>query len=315
MENMQNGVIMQNLVNDYGWYNFVVDNGSYMQKRGGMLSEEIDFILKGIRENRISMSEGVRASVIGALATALVGGGIGAAIGAKKNKKGKRRIGKGALIGALTGLGTGAIAGPAYAQLRKYLDGVPFNNEKFDKSEHKPGSKVYIGIAGSANGENESWFADEMRSRFGKDAYMLRHVDGKKLKEKYDEFTDKGLDVTVVGHSSGGATAGKFLKENPSAHGYLIDPVSWLGRGSSGNAVVFTSDESTRHGGPFENTIADLGGRWNETGKNSVKFKGSHSNKIYKILRDFVARDIRNKEQLGDIPDYVTSAFGEDIKK
>lgn len=291
------------------WKDCAIGNGAYMQKRGGQLAEELDFILKGIKENGISMSEGVRASAIGALSAALVGGGIGAAVGAKKNKKGKRRIGKGALIGALLGLGTGAVAGPAYAQLRKYLDGVPFNNDKFDKSEHKPGSKVYIGVAGSANGENESWFADEMRRRFGKDAYMLRHVDGKKLKQKYDELTGKGLDVTVVGHSSGGATAGKFLRENPDAHGYLIDPVSWLGRGSSENAVVFTADESTRHGGPFENTIADLGGRWNENGKNTVKFKGSHSNRIFSILRDFVARDVRNKEQLGGKPDYVTSAF------
>ena len=307
---MQNGGIMQNSVGGYGRHDVVADNSAYMQKRGGQLAEELDFILKGIKENGISMSEGVRASAIGALAAALAGGGIGAAVGARKNKKGKRRIGKGALIGALLGLGTGAVAGPAYAQLRKYLDGVPFNNDKFDKSEHKPGSKVYIGVAGSANGENESWFADEMRSRFGKDAYMLRHVDGKKLKQKYDELTGKGLDVTVVGHSSGGATAGRFLRENPDAHGYLIDPVSWLGRGSSDNAVVFTADESTRHGGPFENTIADLGGRWNENGKNAVKFKGSHSNRIFSILRDFVAREVRNKEQLGSRPDYVTSAFG-----
>lgn len=292
------------------WRYFAVCTPAGMQKRGGALKQELDFILKGIKENGITMSEGVRASAIGALATALVGGGVGAAIGSRKNKKGKRRIGKGALIGAILGLGTGAVAGPAYAQLRKYLDGVPFNNDRFDKSEHKPGSNVYIGVAGSANGENESWFADEMRKRFGKDAYMLRHVDGGKLKQKYDELTGKGINVTVVGHSSGGATAGKFLRENPGAHGYLIDPVSWFGRGSSDNAVVFTADESTRHGGPFENTIADIGGRWNETGKNSVKFKGSHSNQIYRILRDFVAKDVRNREQLGKNPDYVTSAFG-----
>jgi hypothetical protein len=119
------------------WKDFTLrDSAQCMQKRGGQIAEELDFILKGIKENGISMSEGVRASAIAALSAALVGGGIGAAIGARKNKKGKRRIGKGALIGALLGLGTGAVAGPAYAQLRKYLDGVPFNNDKFNKSDH-----------------------------------------------------------------------------------------------------------------------------------------------------------------------------------
>lgn len=281
-----------------------------MVKKSSPLSEEIDFILKGIKENGITKTEAARSSAIGALAMALAGAGIGTAIGAKKNKKGKRRLGKGALIGAIAGAISGGVAGPAYAQLRKYLDGVPFDNSKFNSKEHKKGDKVYIGVAGSANGENESWFADEMRERFPGKAYMLRHVDGKKLKEKYEELTRKGLDVTVVGHSSGGATAANFLDKTPSAKGYVIDPVSWLRRKVPSNAIVFTSDRSTRHGGPFENTIADLGGRWNYEGPNSVTFKGSHSNRIHNILRDFVSREIGFRQDAQSVPDYVTSIFG-----
>ena len=132
------------------------------------------------------------------------------------------------------------------------------------------------------------------------------------IEKKYNELKQKGLNVTVVGHSSGGASAGKFLRQHPEANGYLIDPVSWFGRGVPRNAVVFTSDKETRHGGPFENTIADIGGRWNDTSDRSVVFKGSHSNRMRDIIRDYVAPGITNGDKNRIAPSYVTSEFGID---
>lgn len=280
-----------------------------MNKCSGVLRDEINFIIDGIKQNSITGGEAARSAAIGALTTALAGAGIGAWIGSKKNKKGKRRIGKGAIIGGAVGALTGGVAGPLYAQIRKYLDGVKFDNSIFEKTQHKKGDKVYIGVAGSANGENESWFADEMRNRFGRgNVVMLRHVDD--IADKYKELKQQGLNVTVVGHSSGGASAGKFLRNHPEANGYIIDPVSWFGRGVPGNAVVFTSDKETRHGGPFENTIADIGGRWNDTSERSVVFRGSHSNRIRDILRDYVAPGITHGDKKRVAPSYVTSEFG-----
>ncbi len=280
-----------------------------MNKRSGFLRDEINFIIDGIKRNGLTGGEAARSAAIGALTTALAGAGIGAWIGSKKNKEGKRRIGRGAIIGGAAGALAGSVAGPLYAQIRKYLDGVKFDNSVFEKTQHKKGDKVYIGVAGSANGENESWFADEMRDRFGRsNVVMLRHVDD--IAKKYNELKQKGLDVTVVGHSSGGASAGKFLRQHPEAKGYLIDPVSWFGRGVPGNAVVFTADEKTRHGLPFENTIADIGGRWNDTSDRSVVFKGSHSNRMHDIIRDYVAPGITHGDKDRIAPSYVTSEFG-----
>ena len=274
------------------------------EKIAGELMDEVKYILDGIKRNHISKSEVGRAATIGALTTALAGAGWGALTG-KKGKKDKKALKLG-IIGALAG----GVAGPAYAQLRKYLDGIPFDNSWFDKTPHKKGDKVYLGVAGSANGEGDSWFASEMRRKFGGNVVMLRHVDD--IAKKYNELKDKGLDVTVVGHSSGGASAARFLRANPDAKGYLIDPVSWLGRGVPKNAVVFTSDESTRHGGPFENTIADVGGRWNHKGDNSVVFKGSHSNRMRDIIKDYVATGVTSRAQSHYVPKYVTQEFGKD---
>ena len=282
-----------------------------INKSSGFLMDEINLIIDGIKQNSITGGEAARSAAIGALTTALAGAGIGSWIGSKKNKKGKRRIGRGAIIGGAVGALAGGIAGPLYAQIRKYLDGIKFDNSVFEKTNHKNGDKVYIGVAGSANGENESWFADEMRDRFGRgNVVMLRHVDD--IEKKYNELKQKGLNVTVVGHSSGGASAGKFLRQHPEANGYLIDPVSWFGRGVPRNAVVFTSDKETRHGGPFENTIADIGGRWNDTSDRSVVFKGSHSNRMRDIIRDYVAPGITNGDKNRIAPSYVTSEFGID---
>ena len=275
-----------------------------LQKCAGKWTDEVKWILDGLKKNSISGPEAARSAAIASISAALAGAGIGAITGKKGDRK--RRAIKGALIGGLAG----GVAGPAYAQLRKYLDGIKFDNSKFTNAEHKKGDKVYIGVAGSANGEGESWFADEMRGRFGQNAYMLRHVDKNELKKVYDDLKAKGLDVTVVGHSSGGATVGKFLRDNPSAKGYLIDPVSWFGRGVPDNAVVFTADKSTRHGGPTENTIADLGGRWNYEGKNSILFRGSHSNRMEQIIRDFVQPGIRPGDKVDKKPSYVTRMFG-----
>lgn len=277
-------------------------------KLSSQLIDEAKLIIDGIRQNSITMPEAARSAAIGAVAAALVGGGLGAITG-KKGKRGRRAI-WGAGIGALSG----AIAGPAYAQLRKYLDGIPFNNAWFDETPHNKGDKVYIGVAGSANGEGlgNSDFAYYMRQKFGGNVVMLRHVDD--IAKKYKELKDKGLDVTVVGHSSGGASVAKFLRGNPDAKGYLIDPVSWTGRGVPDNAVVFTSDKSTRHGGPFDNTIADLGGRWNHVGKNSVVYRGSHSDKLWEIIRDYVSKGVWHEEKDNKAPKYVTSQFGKNLE-
>lgn len=271
------------------------------------LKEEIDFILEGLGQNRITKRDAAISAAIGSAVTGAIGAGIGAATG-KKSKRIKR-----ALIGALLGSLPGAAIGPMVAQYRKYMAGVPFDNSKIDIKGIKPGEKVYLGVAGSANGENESWFADEMRKRFPGKNYMVRHVDGKKLEEIYRKLNEAGADVSVVGHSSGGRPAAKFLRKHPELKGYLIDPVSWTGRTIPDNAIVFTSDKSTRHGGPFENTIADVGGRWNYEGKNSVVFKGSHSDRIRDILRDFVARGMSPRGNMTSWPDYVTYALGREL--
>ena len=276
------------------------------QKQAGALDElkgEFDFILGGLKQNHISKAQLGRSAAIGALLSGFAGAGIGAATG-KKGKKTRR-----AIIGALLGAIPGAAIGPAVAQYKKYMAGVPFNNTlKID--DVKPGQKIRIGVAGSANGENESWFADEMRKRFPGSNYMLRHVDEDKLEDIYKKLKAKGADITVIGHSHGGKPAAAFLRKHPELMGYLIDPVSWFGRDVPKNSVVFTSDKSTRHGGPFENTIADMGGRWNYEGPNSVVYKGSHSNRIHHILRDYVAREVPVGGDSPSWADYVTSSFG-----
>ena len=281
-----------------------------MDKKAGMLKDEIDFIRKGIGENALTKDEMLRSSAVGAALFALAGAGIGAATGRYDKKKKKSNRVRRAIIGAMLASAPGALAGPLVAQYRKYMAGVPFDNSAFDKADHKPGDKVYIGVAGSSNGENESWFRDEMKDRFGDNAYMLRHVDRKKLDEVYKKLKDLGLDVTIVGHSSGGSTAAKFLNDHPDANGYLIDPVSWLYRKVPSNSIVFTADKSTRHGGVSENYIADMGGRWNYEGDNSVVFKGSHSNRMLDIIRDFVSKGVKPGDANVKMPSYVTSMFG-----
>jgi hypothetical protein len=268
------------------------------------------WVIEGINKNKLTRGEILRSAAIGSIATALAGAGIGALTG--KGGKRKKRAIWGAMIGALAG----GAAGPAYAKIRKYLDGVPFDNSAFEKATHKKGDRVYIGVAGSANGENDSWFGRDMRYQFGPaNVVMLRHVDGKKLRETYDSLKRKGLDVNVVGHSSGAATVAKFLNDRPDAKGYMIDPVSWIGRSVPKNGIVFTSDKSTRHGGSLENYIADAGGRWNFVGDNSMTFKGSHSDRNADILRDIVARNVMPGEDQLYIPRYITNVFGKDIKE
>lgn len=281
-----------------------------MNKKADMLKSEIDFIRKGIGENALTKDEILRSSAIGAVLSAVAGAGIGAATGRYDKKKKKSNRVRRAIIGAMLASAPGALVGPLVAQYRKYMAGVPFDNSAFEKADHKPGDKVYIGVAGAANGENESWFKDEMRDRFGSNAYMLRHVDREKLDEEYKKLKDLGLDVTVVGHSNGGSTAARFLNDHPDAKGYLIDPVSWLHRKVPSNSIVFTADKSTRHGDVFENYVADIGGRWNYEGDNSVVFKGSHSNRMFDIIKDFVSKGVKPGDHKVDPPSYVTSMFG-----
>lgn len=279
-----------------------------MDKKASVdLSGWAKYVMNSIGQNKITGAEALRSALIGAAVSSVAGAGIGALTG-KKGKKLKRSA-VGAIIGALAG----GAAGPVYAQLRKYLDGVPFDNSAFEKAEHKKGDRVYIGVSGSANGENESYFRGKMRDEFGPgNTMMLRHVDANKIQGIYDKLKEKGLDVTVVGHSSGAAAIGKFLKNNPNATGYMIDPVSWTGRVYPENALIFTSDESTRHRGEFENVVADVGGRWNYVGPNSITFKGSHSGRIGDILRHYVSKKVA-PGQASEVPSYVTNVYGNPV--
>lgn len=286
------------------------DSYGISEKKAGVdLAGNAKYIIDSIAQNKLTGSELGRSAAIGAMTAALAGAGLGAYTG-KKGKK-KKRAAVWAAIGALLG----GAAGPAYAQIRKYLDGIPFDNSSFEKAPHKKGDKVYIGVAGSANGQNESWFGDDMKEVLGKDkTIMLRHVDGKRLEKEYERLMDKGLDVTVVGHSSGGATVGRFLKKHPEAKGYMLDPVSWTGRAYPKNALIFTADQGTRHGGVFENYVADIGGRWNYEGPNSITFKGSHSNRNEDIIRDFVAKGVSPGQKF-DPRHYVTNIYGNSVNK
>ena len=285
-----------------------INEGRCMEKRSGAFKDWISYVIDSLGQNKLTKSELLRSIAIGSISASLAGAGLGALTGKKDNRK-KRAI-WGGLIGALAG----GIATPAYAQLRKYLDGVPFDNTLFNRSIHNKGDTVYIGVAGSANGENESWFGSDMRSQFGpSNVVMLRHVDGKQLRDTYDDLRRKGLNVKVVGHSSGAATVARFLNERPDAFGYMIDPVSWTGRKVPKNGLVFTSDESTRHGGEFENLVADAGGRWNYVGDNSITFKGSHSDRNFDILGDIVARNVRPDNPPVHVPSYITNVFGKNM--
>ena len=236
------------------------------------LKNWIKYVKKDIGENLLTKQQLSRSAAIGSIATGLAGLGIGALLSGKKKKK--KQMLKGLLIGAIAG----GLGGPAYAQLRKYLDGIPFDNSKFDASKFKKGDKVYIGVGGSSNGEGHSWFMNAMRNGAGADrVYALRHGDVDKLEETFKDLTGKGLDVTIVGHSSGGATVGRFLGKHPEAKGILIDPVSWTERGVPDNAVVFTPNASAREKPVFENLVAKYGGRWNYEGPNAIMYNGSHS--------------------------------------
>lgn len=256
----------------------------------------LSYVKEEIGANPLTKSELSRSVAIGSLLTSLAGVGIGALFSDKKSRR--RKTLKGLLLGALTG----GIGGPAYAQLRKYLDGIPFDNSKFDASKLKKGDKVYIGVAGSTNGEGHSWFMRNMRNGAGADRVLaLRHVDRNKLEKAYKDLTERGLDVTVVGHSSGGATAGQFLKRHPDAKGLLLDPVSWTGRGVSDNAVVFTPNVSARNNPVFENLVAKYGGRWNYDGPNAIMYNGDHSdNGIFKkYIFQMMNQGLAPKDLLG----------------
>lgn len=256
----------------------------------------IKFVKDEMGENLLTKPELLKSVAIGSAATGLAGLGIGALFSKKKNRK--KRMLTGALIGALAG----GVGGPAYAQLRKYLDGIPFDNSKFDASKFKKGDKVYIGVGGSANGEGHSWFMKNLRNGAGANrVFALRHVDRDKLENAFKDLTGRGLDVTLIGHSSGGATVGQFLKSHPEAKGVLLDPVSWTGRGVSDNAVVFTPLKSARNNPVFENVVANYGGRWNYEGPNSIMYNGDHSdNGIFTdYIFPMIDRGLNPKDLLG----------------
>ena len=262
------------------------------------VSEWLKYVKDDIGSNLLTKKELASSAAIGSVATGLIGLGIGALFSNRKNRR--RRMIKGAILGALAG----GIGGPAYRQLRKYLDGIPYRNDKFDLSKIKSGDRVYIGVSGSANGEGHSAFMNSLAngvSDFVGDGKLLarRHVDYDKIEEDYKALKAKGADVVLVGHSSGGATAARFLRNHPDAKGILLDPVSWTGRGVPENAVVFTSDASTRNNPVFENIVANAGGRWNYQGKNSITYKGNHTDPS--IFDNYLFPMIKGKKDPKDL--------------
>jgi hypothetical protein len=246
------------------------------------VKEWLKYVLEGIKRNSLTKSELVQSLAIPAVAMGAAGAGIGYLTGDKNSRR--RKAIKGAVIGGLLG----GIAGPAAAQYKKYMRGIPFRN-KLDLDTIKRDDKVVVGVAGAANGEGESWFASEMRDRFGDKGVMVNVDDSKRLEDIVRRLKEKGADVSIVGHSNGGKLAAKFLADHPELKGYLIDPVSWFGRKVPNNAVVFTPSKSTRHSDSIENAIATVGGRWDYDGPGNVVYSGGHSDRIYEILRDFVS--------------------------
>lgn len=258
------------------------------------VSEWLKYVKDDIGSNLLTKKELAGSAAIGSLATGLIGLGIGALFSNRKNRR--RRMIKGAILGALAG----GIGGPAYRQLRKYLDGIPYRNDKFDLSKIKSGDRVYIGVSGSANGEGHSVFMDSLASGVDEGKLLARrHVDYDKIEKDYKALKEKGADVVLVGHSSGGATAARFLRNHPEAKGVLLDPVSWTGRRVPENAVVFTSDASTRDNPSFGNIVAKYGGRWNYQGKNSITYKGNHTEPS--IFYDYLFPMIRGKKDPKDL--------------
>ena len=201
----------------------------------------------------------------------------------------------------------GGLGGAGFSYYRSFMDGKPFDNSAFDISKLKSGDRVYLGIGGSSNGEGESWFGDEMREQLPSGhVKMFRHVDLDDFADTYNKLREKGITPILVGHSSGGKHVAKFLEKHPEAKGYLLDPVSWFGKVHPRNATAFTVDESSRHGLPVENYIADAGGRWNLDDEGTFFHTGSHSSAMPQIIRDFIAKGYDRDNVPPKLPDYVT---------
>lgn len=274
----------------------------------GNLKNWLSYVKRDMGVNLLTSSELAGSAAKGAVFTALAGAGIGALIGKKKNRR------RNAIRGAIMGAVAGGLGGPAYAQFRKYLDGIPFDNSNFDPSKLNKGDKVYIAVAGSANGEGHSWFMNSMKKRdFKGRVYGLRHVDQKELERVYEDLKSKGLNVTLIGHSSGGATVARFLRDHPESNGVLLDPVSWTGRNVPPNAVVFTAHKDTRYHPDFENVVANMGGRWNYEGDNSVAYHGGHSSN--KLLVDFIHPLMASGINEGTNPMDMLEEWKEEAKK
>ena len=239
------------------------------------------------------------------LRQALLGGG-GAALATYlwgKLRGKKTRWGR---IVANTLLGAGLGAGSAYFDA--YMAGKPFDNSGFDIAKINKGDKVYLGVAGAANGEGTSWFGNAMRRRLPQGhVKMFRWGEGKDLEQTYKDLVAKGAVPVIVGHSRGGKIAAKFLQDHPEAKGYLLDPVSWMGRSHPANATVFSITPKERHGGEVENYIADAGGRWNLEDPGTFLHVGSHSDHMPSIISDFILPGYDRDNLPKVMPNYITS--------
>ena len=220
-------------------------------------------------------------------ARATVGAFSAAALAYLANRlRGKKKLGAGRL--ALAAL-LGGVLGAGSSYLGSYMAGKPFDNSNYDPDSIKKGDRVYLGVAGAANGEGTSWFAEEMRRKLPSNhVKMFNWVDSDALESTYDDIVSRGAVPVIVGHSRGGAVAADFLEKHPDAVGYLLDPVRWGGSKHPQNATVFTVVPESRHGGLVENYIADLGGRWNLEDSGTVFHVGSHSNVMPYIINDFI---------------------------
>lgn len=186
------------------------------------------------------------------------------------------------------------------------MAGKTFDNSNYSPDSIKAGDRVYFGVAGMANGEGTSWFADEMRSKLPSNhVKMFNWENSDALESAYSDAVARGATPVIVGHSRGGAVAADFLEKHPEATGYLLDPVRWGGSKHPQNATVFTVVPESRHGGRVENYIADAGGRWNLEDPGTVLHVGSHSDVMPYIIKDFIFGGYDRTNMPKKLPWYV----------
>ena len=204
---------------------------------------------------------------------------------------------------------TGAAAGVAGKYMGNYMHGKPYTNSQIDFDRIRKGDKIYVGVSGAANGQDDSWFASRMQTNLPRGRVaMVNNGDSAMLASVVSKITDKGGIPVVVGHSHGGKLAAGFLQQHPEISGYLIDPVSYTGRRHPDNTTIFTPDPSTAHEKAIENFWADVGGRWNMSGPGTFTYRGGHDVGMDDIIKDFIAKGIDRGNAPTRLPEFITKS-------